>query len=355
MRTSFIICFATYLYGAILTTRYLLYISIYYLFSCSVSAAEPVIWKIQSNKPNASSSFAIEQQMLQNIEFISAGALKFDLKGSNGFVNNRSAYNALRTGELDAMFMTPSYWANADPVFAIMGDLVAAWDNPQQYYRWLNSANGIRYLDEAYTQVGLKLLGYSIAAPESLIARKPIPNVNALHGLTIRTPPGMISDFFTLLGARVKNISGSKVLISLEQKRIDVADFSDLSVNNQMGAYRIVKHTNYPGFHSMPLYDFVANLQSWNKLSNTQKEIIIKAVQQWQLKAYTVSQEELLKAKKELLSQGVTLHTWSTDELKKARQKATIVWDKYAAKSDKAKALIDELKIWLISEGNIDG
>jgi len=327
----------------------------YYLFSCSASAAEPVTWKIQTNKPHASSLFKIEQQMLQNIELDTASALKFDLKGRNGFVNNRSAYNALRTGEIDAMFMTPSYWANADPVFAIMGDLVAAWDNPQQYSRWLSSANGIRYLDEAYARVGLKLLGYSIATPESLIARKPIPNVNALQGLTIRTPPGMISDFFKLLGARVKNISGSKVLISLEQKRIDVADFSDLSVNNQMGAYRIVKHTNYPGFHSMPLYDFVVNLQRWNKLSNKQKEIVLKAVQQWQSKAYTVSQEELLEAKKEVLAQGVTLHTWSTDELKKARQKATIVWDKYSAKSDKAKALINELKLWLISEGNLDG
>jgi len=327
----------------------------YYLFSCSASAAEPVTWKIQTNKPHASSLFKIEQQMLQNIELDTASALKFDLKGRNGFVNNRSAYNALRTGEIDAMFMTPSYWANADPVFAIMGDLVAAWDNPQQYSRWLSSANGIRYLDEAYARVGLKLLGYSIATPESLIARKAIPNVNALQGLTIRTPPGMISDFFKLLGARVKNISGSKVLISLEQKRIDVADFSDLSVNNQMGAYRIVKHTNYPGFHSMPLYDFVVNLQRWNKLSNKQKEIVLKAVQQWQSKAYTVSQEELLEAKKEVLAQGVTLHTWSTDELKKARQKATIVWDKYSAKSDKAKALINELKLWLISEGNLDG
>jgi TRAP-type mannitol/chloroaromatic compound transport system substrate-binding protein len=292
--------------------------------------------------------------MLRNIEFDSEGALKLDLKGKNGFVNNRSVYNALRTGEIDAMLMTPSYWANADPVFAIMGDLVAAWDNPQQYSRWLNSANGIRYLDEAYARVGLKLLGYSIATPESLIARKPIPNVNALHGLIIRTPPGMISDFFKLLGARVKNISGSKVLSSLEQKRIDVADFSDLSVNNQMGAYRIAKHSNYPGFHSMPLYDFVVRLQSWNKLSNKQKEIVLNAVQQWQLKAYTVSQDELLKAKQEVLSQGVTLHTWSTEELKKARQKASIVWEKYATKSDEAKALIGELKLWLINEGNLD-
>jgi len=326
----------------------------YYLFFCSTSAADPVIWKIQTNKPYASSLFKIEQQMLRNIELDSEGALKLDLKGKNGFVNNRSVYNALRTGEIDAMLMTPSYWANADPVFAIMGDLVAAWDNPQQYSRWLNSANGIRYLDKAYARVGLKLLGYSIATPESLLSRKPIPNVNALHGLTIRTPPGMISDFFKLLGARVKNISAGKVLSSLEQKRIDVADFSDLSVNNQMGAYRIVKHTNYPGFHSMPLYDFVVRLQSWNKLSNGQKEIVLKAVQQWQLKAYTVSQEALLKAEKEVLSQGVTLHTWSKGELKKARQQARIVWDKYSTKSAEAKALVDELKIWLINEGNLE-
>jgi len=341
------------MHGTNVILKYCLLLLLFYI-ACAVHATEPIVWKIQTNKPSSSYLFLIEQQMMQQIELESSAELTFDLKGENGFVNPRSAYNALRTGNIDAMLMTPSYWGSADPVFAIMGDLVAAWNSPQQYLKWLDKSNGIKHLQNAYERVGLLLIGYCVGTAESLISRTPIADADSLDGIIMRTPPGMISDFFRLLGAKVKNISGGKVLQALEQKRIQAADFSDLAINQQMGAYRIAKYSNYPGFHSMPLYDFVVRKQSWNQLTNKQKDIVLSAVKQWQSKAYAITQTHMATAVMKVLSQGVTLHTWHHLELKKARQSAKIVWDKYATKSDQAKQLIAELKRWLIIEGNID-
>jgi len=316
--------------------------------------ADPVVWKIQSNKPQGSSLLYIEQKMMDQIKRGSNGELIFDLRSDNGFVEHRGAYNAVRTGEIDAMLMTPSYWVGADPVFAIMGDLVGAWNSPAQYLRWLVQFQGIAYLHRAYQRVGLKLLGFTVSPAESLIATKPMANIDDFKGLVMRAPPGMISDFFQLLGARPRNISGNKVLAALQRGRIDMADFSDLATNNQLGAYRWAKYTNYPGFHSMPLYDFVVREKSWNKLSKQQQQIVMQAVKQWQSVAYKVSAKELEQAKSRVIAQGVTLHKWNKAELKRARQHAVKVWDKHANKSDAAKALITDLKLWLVGEGNID-
>ena len=80
----------------------------------------------------------------------------------------------------------------------------------------------------------------------------------------------------------------------------------------------------------------------------------MNAIQVWQSSAYKASRKKLEKTKKLVLAQGVTIHQWSELELKRARQQATIVWDKYASKSVAAKKLIDELKRWLQNEGNLD-
>ncbi|EPJ45513.1 MAG: hypothetical protein OFPI_36590 [Osedax symbiont Rs2] len=333
--------------------RFLIVICCVFHFS-AVGFAAPIVWKIQSNKPQGSSLLQIEQQMMDQIKRESNGELIFDLRSNNGFVEHRAAYNAVRTGEIDAMLMTPSYWVGADPVFAIMGDLVAAWNSPAQYLRWLVEFQGIAYLERAYRRVGLKLLGFTVSPAESLIATRPIANIDDFKGLVMRAPPGMISDFFQLLGARPRNIAGNKVLAALQRKRIDMADFSDLAVNNQLGAYRWAKYTNYPGFHSMPLYDFVAREKSWNQLSKQQQRIVMNAVARWQSLAYKVSSKELEHAKHRVIAQGVTLHHWSASELKRARQHAVQIWDKHANKSAAAKALITDLKHWLVTEGNID-
>jgi len=315
------------------------------LINCTF-AAETVEWKIQTNKPVSSTLFIVEEQMMRDIENNSQGALKFTLKGNDGFVPFRSVYNAVRTGEIDAMLMTPSYWASADPVFAIIGDLVAAWSSPEQYNHWLREGGGFKYLERAYQRVGLKVIGYSIATPESIVSRYPIANTNDFKGLVMRAPPGMIGDFFQSLGVKVKHFPVDKVLSSLQNRRIDAADFLDLTSNHQMGAYKIVKHTNYPGFHSMPLYDFVVREQCWNDLSQAQQQIVLAAIEKWQTSAAALTRAELDKAKKEVLLQGVTLHHWNKSELAKARQKAVIIWHKYAGRSPEAKELIDALKNW---------
>ncbi len=316
--------------------------------------AQPVTWKVQSNKPKDGVLFSVELLVAKEIAADTQGNLLLDVRSGNGHVGQREAFNALRLGKIDAMFMSPQYWGGADPVFPIMGDLVAAWDSPEQYFYWLNDEGGIKYLEAAYQRFGLKLIGYVVAPTESLVSRIPIANIDDIKGKVMRTPPGMITDFFQLIGARTRNISVPKIAASLLNGKVAIADLSHIAVNNASGVYKQSKHTNYPGFHSSPLYDFVVNQKAWDALSSFHQKSIKNALLHWRVINYKTNQQELEGALKSLQEQGVTIHHWDEQEIKKARKIAIQVWDKYGAKSDEAKVLITELKQWLKTIGNID-
>lgn len=313
-----------------------------------------VTWKVQSNKPSGGALLALEQHLANDIEIETQGDLILDIRPENGHVGLREAFNALRRGYIDAMFMTPQYWGGADPVFPIMGDLVAAWNSPEQYIYWLKHKGGIKHLEAAYQRFGLKLVGYIIAPAESLIATVPVANISDIKGQVMRTPPGMITDFFQLLGARTRNITTSKIASSIATKKVSIADLSNIVLNNKLQVYQHAKHTNYPGFHSMPLYDFVVNQKSWDALPLIQQHRLKNAMLHWQELNYKTTQKELEAVKISLDRQQVTVYQWEPTEIIKARKKAVLVWDKYAKKSPRAFELIQELKNWLKESGNIE-
>jgi TRAP-type C4-dicarboxylate transport system substrate-binding protein len=315
--------------------------------------AKPIIWKVQSNKPAGGVLFTIEQQLAEEIAFATKGELLLIVKPEGGFIGIRESFNGLRKGDINAMFMTPQYWGGADPIFTILGDLVAAWNSPEQYRRWLSEQNGIRYLENAYDKFGLKLISYTIAPAESIVSKVPIASIDDFKGKVIRSPPGMISDFFSALGARPRNITVAKISNALEKGQISMADFSNLVHNHHLNQYEIAKYTNYPGFHSMPLYDFVVRKAAWNALKSEHKLAVKKVMAKWDSVIYNSTHFQLEEVLKTIKKDGVTVHRWDESEIRAARRLAVNVWDNYGRKNHTAKRIIVELKLWLKVIGNI--
>lgn len=326
-------------------------LSLYLLIS--KASAQPIIWKVQSNKLAGSLQLKLEQQLAQTIAMKSNQQLIIRIKPENGFVGLRQGFTAARLGEIDGLLMSPQYWGGADPVFAIMGDLVAAWKSPAQYRYWLEKQQGIRHLRASYLRQGLVLIGYMVSPTESLVSMQPIAKLADFKNRLMRTPPGMVTEFFKSLGAKPRQITIAQVAPGLTAGQIQTADYSNLVVNHYVGLYQQAKYTNYPGFHSMPLLDFVVNLKTWHALDPTLQEVVIQATQQWQTgldNAYRAHIQEVLQS---LDNEGVIVQSWTPRELILAREQAIKVWDNYANKSIRANVLIEELKAWLIKIGNI--
>ncbi len=321
--------------------------------SGATAISDPIVWKIQSNQSAKSLKFKQHKHIVSEIERLSNGQLQFQLLPVNGYVGNRQAFNSTRVGTIDAMFMSPQYWGSSDPIFTIMGDLVAAWKSPDQYRHWLGEQNGIAYLERAYQRKGLKLIGYALIPIESLVSTKPIRNAADFADQLMRVPPGMMSDLFRELGARPRKITLDKVVKALQRGQVTLADYSTLQVNYQRGLYSIAKYTNYPGFHSMPLSDFVVNEKRWQSLTAQQQQLISTVADKWHQRLMSDLSRDVSLILSDLKAQGVEVHTWREQDIRQVREQAVQIWEQYASRSTEATQLVAEIESWLKKIGNL--
>ena len=319
----------------------------------NATKADTILWKVQSNKAVGSESYKIEQEFSANVARLTNNKLIIKVLPPGGYTSIRASFTAARTRKIDGIFMSPQYWSAADPVFAILGNLVAAWDSIDEYNDWLVNDNGIEYLRKAYGKFGLTLIDYTMRPIESLVSSHPLRSVDDLIGKRIRTPQGMVTDYFNSLGAFSRQIGFDKGLTAFKNNQISILDYGDIVLNEHAGLYEIAKHTNYPGFHSIQFRDFVVNKESWSSLTQAHKNAVQQAMLVWKNDIDNTHKEQIEKTLNQLKIKGVNVYSWSDEEKKRARQSAIPIWLSYAKKSKKAAEIIDELMIKLKEIGNI--
>lgn len=323
----------------------------------SIGNAESIVWVVQSHKNDDSNMYkTFDKFIVEPINEELAGKFKIIFNPQNltkKTYSNKATFSAVQHGELAGMFSAPMYWGNANPILSVVGDLPAAWGKPEDFIEWFD-ADGMSYLEEVYNKFDMHLVGYTPSPHESLVSVEPITGVNSFKGKLIRTPPGaMGSDYFTALGAVPRKMAMSVVPKALDKGLIEIADYSTVSINLSEGLYEQAKHTNYPGFHSMPVLDFVVNKKMWEELPPYVRASLDKHVANWQkanLKAMRQEDKEALQA---FEKSGVSVHKWSDAEMKKARTIASKVWDAYTEKNKEVAPVMNSIKSWLKGKGQL--
>jgi TRAP-type mannitol/chloroaromatic compound transport system substrate-binding protein len=142
-------------------------------------------------------------------------------------------------------------------------------------------------------------------------------------------------------------LPGGEIYSALDKGVIDAADWATISMNQRVGLYQVCKYTNYPGFHSMAIGDFTVNINEWNKLPDDIKQILKSGSRAWcwdTIERVAIADINVLPV---LKKEGVTVETWTEEDLNKVRAAAVKSWDDYAKKSPMAKKIIDSQKAWL--------
>ena len=107
------------------------------------------------------------------------------------------------------------------------------------------------------------------------------------------------------------------------------------------------------GFHSMALLDFVVRKEAWEGLTLEHQTIVLSVIKDWELSLDQIMDKDKKLVIERLKTQGVTLHRWDKEELKKARSIAIQIWNNYGLKSPHASTVIEQLKSWFKLHGNI--
>jgi TRAP-type C4-dicarboxylate transport system substrate-binding protein len=315
--------------------------------------AQDVTLRIQTHYATEHPTGKMLATFIDDVQTMSGGSLAIEMFYSSSVVATVETFDAAINGILDCDATGGAYQTGKNPAFQFVGDIMGGYDTPWQQYSWLYYGDGYQAAQDLYNAQGMQLIGWAVYGQESFASSKPIAGPADLVGWKFRSPPGMETEIFEKLGATPIVMDFTEIFTALETGIIDGADASGLANNVGLGLYDIVKHANYPGFHSMPSDHLACNQSVWEGLSEQHRRIIDTAWQKLSFQIAMSNEKANTEAAAALQEQGVTLYAWSAEDRSEFRKAAQAAWEDWATRSPEAGALVESHKAYLKQLGLI--
>ena len=304
-----------------------------------VANAQTTTLRIQTHFSPEQLSGEMAAKFIEDVTAMSNGEIEIEMFYSSSVVKSAETFDAAATGILDCDMTGGAYQTGKNPAFQFSGDLMGGYTNPYQQMSWLLHGGGREALNELYNAHNMEFIGWWIPGPESLSSTAPIRNTEDFKNWKFRSPPGLATLVFDNLGASPIVMDFTEIFTALETGIIDGADAANLTNNVGLGLYDIAKHTNYPGFHSMPADHLACRKDVWDAMPEHHKRILEVAMDSLALHNATINEVKNAQTAKELREQGVNLYEWTPEELAKFREAVRAGWEEFAT-TPESKALL---------------
>lgn len=305
------------------------------------TAQQTFKWRCQTLWAANSINMKVFSAFTDRVRQLSGGRLDLEPLPDGTVVKAPEMYNAVRNGVLDCQNGGGTWSANLDVAFSLFGDMAGAYERPEQMQVWYEYRGGKEIARELYGKYNTMHVGLVWHGVESIPMKRAVRNTADLKGLKMRSPPGPVSAILSKFGGAPVTLNGSEVYSALERGVIDATDWGTLSMNDELGFHKIAPFAIYPGFHSMPATDIVANMTRWKALPADLQAILEVATRDF---ARDMAQQLMLADEKvagEARGKGVELINWSGEERKKFRNAAVESWEDLAKKTPMARKVVD--------------
>ena len=311
-------------------------------------------WKAQCLWSPAETTYKAFEDLCKRVFSATDGRLEITPFPSGSIVPNIECADAVKNNVMQACHQGPAYWTGKNPVFAVIGDLIYAWEHPWEADCFFHHAGGFEMMSDLYSKkLGIHLAGVMWWGVESYPSKKPLRRMEDFRGLKIRVPQGMESDLLTRIGASVIILPGTEIYSALDKGVVDATNWSVASDNDRLGFHRVAPYFTYPGFHSMPTGDFAVNVKEWEKLPADIKAMFPSLMRHWSWDVIQRLALEDLRVVAEAPSKGVTPVTWSKEEIARMRAEAMKVWQEWKKKNEDCKRVIESIEAFLRKIGRI--
>ena len=309
--------------------------------------------RIQTHYAPEQLSGKLATEFVENLKVMSGGEIEVEMFYSSSVTKSVESFDAAATGIIDCDMTGGAYQTGKNPAFQFVGDIMGGYDTPYQQLSWLYYGGGLEAAQQLYNKFDMELIGWWVYGQESLASSKPIRGVDDFKDWKFRSPPGLETKIFEKLGAKPIVMDFTEIFTALESGIIDGADASSLANNVGLGLYDIVKHANYPGFHSMPSDHLACNKAVFDAMPEKHQRIMKVAMESLALRTAMANDVRNNEAAAKLREQGVALYAWSPEEKKKFREAALASWPEFAS-TPEAKALVESHAAFLKKLGMVD-
>ncbi len=283
----------------------------------NLQALERVRWKLQIG-------FAgVEQpakRLIEQIKSISEGKIKLRLYKVNTLVPGMELHSAVGSGQLDAGFTNPGYFANKIPAVIFFGG-VPFGPRLVEHNAWMQHGGGQRLKDRIYDEQGLVSLQCGLVPPESGgWFNKPYVRIEELKGTKMRIW-GFGGKVLKKFGVVPKELGAMDIVPALEKGVIDAAEFSTPHWDYFVGIHKVFKYNYYPGWiQPIVIPELIVNKLKWDELSDASRLIIRTSCDSLLLWMMVMIDSEQPQAMRKIKQEGVEFVAWRDSELKKLRK-----------------------------------
>ncbi|SHE36705.1 TRAP-type mannitol/chloroaromatic compound transport system, substrate-binding protein [Modicisalibacter ilicicola DSM 19980] len=310
-------------------------------------------WTFQTSETSGEPQFEIKKAWADEVEEKSDGRIQIEILPVNAVVQANQTLQAVRSGILQGHLTDPSYFTGQNPAFGMLGNLVGAWGDPNEFLGFMREGGGEELYNELVEPYGLHLIGAAATGLEALPSKRPIRTVDDLKGLKLRAPEGMVYNIFEKAGATPVNLPGSEVYTALEKGVIDAADYTVFATNYEQGLYEFAPYPNYPGFHSLPMVAVSLNKDIWDSLPDDLKSMLESTVDdmadEMVAKLKELDQEAVEEVRQD---PDIEIIDMSDEERAKFRNIAKEEWAIWAEKNEMTQKVYDAAVAYL-KENNL--
>ena len=138
------------------------------------------------------------------LKAMTGGEIGIEVLPTRSVVPHRETPDAVARGVLDGDLTAVAYFSGRDAGFAVMGDLIAGYDSPDQQQSFCRYGGGNEIMQELFEKIlpgKIHVVGCTPYSRESLVAAVPIRSLAEMKGKKIRSPEGLAADVFRRAGA----------------------------------------------------------------------------------------------------------------------------------------------------------
>jgi len=276
---------------------------------------------------------------------MTGGELSFEFLPVGAVMPRNETPDGVAAGVLSGDMTSVEYFSGRNPAFAIMGNLIAGYDSPDQVQTFCRHGGGREMLQKLWDKTlpgEIHVVGCGAVSREALVSKQPIKGVDDLKGVKIRSPEGLAAIVFRAAGASPVNMSINDVFTALEKGVIEAADASAYVNNSKSGYHQIANYPLYPGIHSMTMRQFTISKDQWDQLTDDQKVVL----ETWFYAAYddmrrVLDLEDKKAVAEDKASGEITVIDWPQAARDKFRKIAVEAWEETASKSPEAREALD--------------
>ena len=251
----------------------------------------------------------------ENIRILSNGMLNIKFFDPGALLPPLEIFDAVSAGAANTGWTSSGYWAGKVPALQFFS-AIPFGPGAGEYVAWMYHGGGLEMMQEIYARHNVISQPCFMTPPEgSGWFRFEVKSVDELKGLKMRFF-GLGAKVMEKIGVSTQLIAGGDIFPALELGTIDATEFAMPVMDLDLGFHEVAKHYYFPGWHQpTSLGEFMVNLDDWNSLSDTHKELINTVCRANMMRTFALGDAAQFPALKEIQAKGVTLHRWSQETL----------------------------------------